>query len=70
MQTLMRRGSVAPTKILMAYFVNFSLNELPLPRVTQEDVEAVAKLLNRRPRKCLGWKTPEEVFLHKVLHLT
>ena len=38
--------------------------------VTQEDVEAVAKLLNRRPRKCLGWKTPEEVFLHKVLHLT
>ena len=38
--------------------------------VTQEDVEAVAKLLNRRPRKCLGWKTPEEVFLHKVLYLT
>ncbi len=38
--------------------------------VTQEDVDAVAKLLNRRPRKCLGWKTPEEVFLHKTLHLT
>ena len=38
--------------------------------VTQEDVEAIAKMLNRRPRKCLGWKTPEEVFLHKVLHLT
>ena len=38
--------------------------------VTQEDVEAIAKMLNRRPRKCLGWKTPEEVFLHKALHLT
>ena len=38
--------------------------------VTQEDVEAIAKMLNRRPRKCLGWKTPEEVFLHKTLHLT
>lgn len=38
--------------------------------VTQEDVEAIAKMLNHRPRKCLGWKTPEEVFLHKALHLT
>lgn len=38
--------------------------------VTQEDVEAIAKMLNRRPRKCLGWKTPEEVFLQKALHLT
>ena len=38
--------------------------------VTQEDVDAVAKLLNRRPRKCLGWKCPEEVFFNKSLHLT
>jgi IS30 family transposase len=26
--------------------------------------------LNRRPRKCLGWKSPYEVFYGKVLHLT
>lgn len=38
--------------------------------VTQHDVDDVAKLLNRRPRKCLGWKTPEEVFFRKLLHLT
>ncbi len=38
--------------------------------VTQEDVDVVAKLLNRRPRKCLGWKCPEEVFINKSLHLT
>ena len=38
--------------------------------VTQKDVEAVMELLNRRPRKSLRWKTPEEVFFHKVLHLT
>lgn len=38
--------------------------------VTQEDVDAVAELLNQRPRKCLGWKTPEEVFFNKLLHLT
>lgn len=38
--------------------------------VTQEDVDAIAELLNQRPRKCLGWKTPEEVFFNKSLHLT
>lgn len=25
--------------------------------------------LNKRPRKCLGWKTPYELFFHRVLHL-
>lgn len=29
----------------------------------------IAKL-NRRPRKCLGWKSPFEVFFNTVLHLT
>ncbi len=38
--------------------------------VSQDDVDAVALLLNRRPRKCLGWKSPEEVFFNKSLHLT
>lgn len=38
--------------------------------VTQEDADRVALLLNRRPRKSLGWKTPEEIFLNKSLHLT
>ena len=32
-------------------------------------LEAVEKL-NTRPRKCLGWKTPYEVFFDCVLHLT
>ncbi len=38
--------------------------------ITQDDVDCVASLLNRRPRKCLGWKCPEEIFFNKILHLT
>lgn len=37
---------------------------------TEEDISAVVNKLNMRPRKCLGWKTPFEVFFCKSLHLT
>ena len=30
--------------------------------VTQDDVDFVVDLINNRPRKCLGWRTPREVF--------
>lgn len=30
--------------------------------VTDEDVQFVEDLINNRPRKCLGWKTPSEFF--------
>ena len=30
--------------------------------VTQEEVDYVVNLINNRPRKCLGWKTPTELF--------
>lgn len=38
--------------------------------LTQEQVDHAVDLLNRRPRKCLGWRCPDEVFFGKVLHLT
>ena len=34
--------------------------------VTDEDVQLVEDLINNRPRKCLGWKTPAEVFFKSV----
>lgn len=34
--------------------------------VTDEDVQFVEDLINNRPRKCLGWKTPNEVFAECV----
>jgi IS30 family transposase len=36
--------------------------------VTQADLDSVNELLNKRPRKCLAWKTPFEVFFNKRLH--
>ncbi|NRD12883.1 IS30 family transposase, partial [Pediococcus acidilactici] len=32
-------------------------------------IHEFTKKLNNRPRKCLGWKTPYEIFYQEVLHL-
>ena len=34
-----------------------------------DDIQSVVDKLNLRPRKCLGWKTPYEVYFKKSLHL-
>lgn len=38
--------------------------------LTEEYLNHAVEKLNLRPRKCLGWKSPYEVFFAKVLHLT
>lgn len=38
--------------------------------LTQDDVDIVVDMLNHRPRKCLGWRCPDEIFFDCVLHLT
>ena len=37
---------------------------------SDEQIEGFIDLLNKRPRKCLGWKTPFEVFFDISLQLT
>lgn len=37
---------------------------------SENDIAGFVDKLNFRPRKCLGWKTPYEVFFNHVLHLT
>lgn len=34
--------------------------------VTDDDIQLVEDIINNRPRKCLDWKTPSEVFLNCV----
>ena len=34
--------------------------------VTDEDIQFVEDLINNRPRKCLGWKTPAEILAESV----
>lgn len=38
--------------------------------VSADDLASVVEKLNHRPRKCLGWLSPYEVFYKTVLHLT
>ena len=36
--------------------------EVRPPALGPSDLQAVADELNERPRKCLGWRTPADVF--------
>lgn len=36
--------------------------KIPFDKMTNEELQSVADKLNNRPRKCLGYKTPNEVF--------
>ena len=59
-----QRGSNENINGLLRFFFPRSSD---FRKVTQEDVQKAVNLLNRRPRKCLKWATPEEVFLGVAL---
>ena len=54
-----QRGTNENTNGLLREFYpkkfNFSM-------ITQDELDIVVKIINNRPRKCLGYKTPAEVF--------
>lgn len=39
--------------------------EANIAKITQEELDQLAAKLNRCPRKCLGYKTPQEVFIQQ-----
>jgi transposase, IS30 family len=53
------KGSVENTNGLIRRFIPKKTN---LANVTQQQLNRIEHLLNNRPRKCLGYKTPSEVF--------
>ena len=61
-----QRGSNENTNGLLREYLPKRADITP---VTDEKIAFYAQKLNTRPRKCLGWKTPYEVFYDTVLHL-
>lgn len=61
------RGLNENTNGLLRQYVPKHTYKVPF---SQELLQCFTDKLNRRPRKCLGWKSPFEVFFHKSLHLT
>lgn len=62
-----QRGSNENSNGLLREFYPKKTN---LALVPQEELTHNLFLINSRPRKCLGWKSPIQVFLHEVAHLT
>lgn len=62
-----QRGTNANTNDLLRFFFPKGFD---FRTVSQEDVDFVADLINHRPRKCLGWLTPAEVFAREGVALT
>ncbi len=44
----------------------FFPKKMTFDQITESDIEAVMDNLNSRPRKCLGFKTPNEVFMQQL----
>jgi len=62
-----QKGTVENTNGLLRQFYP---KGSPFNVISPQDLAAVVRLINLRPRKRLGWKTPAEVFLRKSLHFT
>ncbi|TDQ60451.1 IS30 family transposase [Maritalea mobilis] len=44
--------------------------QINLKAITDHELKIICDRLNQTPRKCLGWKTPAEVFKEKILEQT
>nr|WP_244905656.1 IS30 family transposase [Listeria newyorkensis] len=62
-----QRGTNENTNGLLREY--FPKNE-DIANYSDQEIRQSIDELNKRPRKCLGWKTPYEVFFDIVLHLT
>lgn len=58
-----QRGTNENTNGLLRFFYERGCD---FKETTEEDFQRVIDLINNRPRKCLGWKTPAEVYWEGV----
>ena len=58
-----RRLGRDPSTICREVKRNSSSKDYDFCSLSQAQLAVVVDLLNDRPRKCLGWKTPREVFV-------
>ena len=54
-----QRGTNENTNDLLHFFYPQGFN---FHSITQEELDIVVNLINSRPKKCLGWKSPYEAF--------
>ena len=72
---LRRRKKCRPHKILEKPELTNGLIREYFPKgynftqLSEKDLRAVVDQLNHRPRKCLGYRTPSEVYFSTMLHL-
>lgn len=62
-----QRGTNENTNGLLREYLPKSFD---MAAFSDADIAAFVTKLNRRPRKCLDWKSPFEVFFNQSLHLT
>ena len=61
-----QRGTNENTNDLLRFFFPKGFD---FRTITQSVVDEVVNLINNRPRKCLGWRTPAEVFFEECVAL-
>ena len=65
----MQYGNEVIMKIVMVYFENFFSKKTDLSKVTLDKLTEALILINNRPRKCPGFKTPFDMFKHEIRKL-
>ena len=61
-----QKGAVENTNRRLRRFLP---REIDLKLMTDDDIRAITDRMNGTPRKCLGWRTPAEVFAQKMMEI-
>ncbi len=61
-----QRGTNENTNDIIRFFFPKGCN---FHQISDDEIQTVVELINTRPRKCLNWKTPQEVFFNQSVAL-